>query len=66
MPLVHTAVHRLFSISSWNSVLFQKHPQFDDFVRQHGIMGLVYFIVKQPPLQMKIYKAEMFTDKVMY
>ncbi len=39
--------------------------EFDDEMKQGRI---VYFIVKQPPLQLKIYltRAEMFTDEVMY
>ncbi len=32
----------------------QEKMYFDDIVKQRGIMGLVYFTAKQPPLQMKI------------
>ncbi len=37
-------------------------------MRQCGIMGFVYFIIKQPPLLMKIRvkQAEMFTKEVIY
>ncbi len=43
--------------------------QFDDNMKQHGIMGFAYFTVKQPPLQIKsirLIQAETFTDEVMY
>ncbi len=61
--------NQTLKVSQWKQVTIKYNQEVGDVVKWRGIMmGFVCFIVKQPPLQVKIYltQTEMFAYKVMH
>ena len=49
------SAHSVISAARGLTLKQSQNMYFDDQVKKHGIVGVVVFTVKQPPLQMQIY-----------